>query len=302
MPAETEEITEDQANEALQQLVHKNESEAAVESAETAEEQPVEVEAVVADDTEQVQEEQAVEVAEPEGDDIESLRRRAEELEVKVKEEEERFQKRLEALQQRNAANEQILRDRYLRKSTIADKALRTLKATKSETGVSEADVDAVVRELEGTMHPDSASYVPPEPSGAATEDQALVLNSFLNEKGMTTDEADQFGNWIRTEASTAMSPAEQAVANQSIDGFLRLAHNRWQQGIRESEKQAKHSDAVGAVRSVQRTQREAARAASAPTAAPKKQPVERAKEIDVSKLTKDDVAALLRQSVEQYK
>jgi len=300
MPPEQEEVTEEQAGEALQQLTLQG-----LESEDELDEPVAEPSAPAETATEQEPQETVQaqeEVTEDAGDDVESLRKRNEELESATKEAEKRFNERLEALKQRTSSNEQILRDRYLRKSTVADKALKVLRATRSDAGVSEAEVDQAIREMEGTLNPASASYAPPEPSPMANEDQALVLNSFLNEQGMTVAEAEEFGKWVSGEATTAMSPAEQAVASQSLDGFLRLAHTRWQQSVHDKEKESKRDDAVGAVRAVQRTQREAARAASSAPVAPKKQPASPVTETDVSKLTPDDISALLRQSVEQYR
>lgn len=281
-----EQISEDQAQEALQQLRFNTDEEAEAQAEETVEEQPAEETAELEAGTEETQpsEEQPPEVEEPEPDEAEV-----------------RFNAKLEALQHRHQENERILRDRYLRKSTSADNALKILKASRTEDGVSEADVDRVINEMEGTMHPASASYVAPA-QPEATEDQALVLNSFLNDKGMTIQEATEFGNWVRSDAGTVMSAAEQAVAGQSLDGFLRLAHTRWQEGLSSEQKNNKRSDAVGAVRSIKRTQRAAAKAASAKPTAPRKQPAGPKTEVDYKKMTKSDVSALLRESVEQYR
>jgi hypothetical protein len=305
MPVEIDKpaITDDQANEALGQIMAEATGTAPPAAEEAAPEQsttataPVETGAVTATEGD------AVEVTtEAPADDLESLMRRNEELQAEQKAANERFDAQLEAIRQRNAANEGILADRYRRKATVADRALKTLRATRTEDGVSEQDVDRVIREMEGTMHPDSTSYATPEASPMANEDQALVLNSFLNEQRMTAEQADEFGKWIRSDATTVMSPTEQAVANESLGGFLRLAHVRWQEAVHEKEKEATRNDAVGAVRSVQRTQREAARAASAPASAPQKQLEAPAATVDLSKLKDEDIATLLRQSVEQHK
>jgi hypothetical protein len=117
----------------------------------------------------------------------------------------------------------------------------------------------------------------------------------------MDGSEADQFGKWIRSEGSSALSLPEQAVANESLDGFLRIAHNRWRSAASAQSKQQKVDDAVAAVKSVQRTQRQTARAAEVSGGAPKKQPTKTSEEVDVKKLTQNDISALLRQSWEQY-
>lgn len=298
------EVTDEQAELALQQLVQQDpdESETTQEApAEQAPKPPAEqpAEPVPAE----TEGETETEAAAAETDDVVSLKQRLEKAESEKQEVEKRFDSRLRALQNRTAENERILRERFLRKSTVADKALKILRAGKaSESGVPEADVDRVIQELEGSMNPASASYAPSPPQATATEDQALILNGFLNEKGMTVEESEEFGKWIRSEASTVMSPAEQAVASQSLDGFLRLAHTRWQDGLSKKTKEAARNDAVGAVRSVQRTQKEAARAASAGAAAPRKQPASQKTEVDLKKLTENDISALLRKSVEQYR
>lgn len=292
-------VSEDQANEALQQLIggnHESEDDQQVEVPEHS--------VVASAEAEPGVEQVAGEAAD---DDLESLRQRNKDLEAARTEAETRFEARMKAHQDRSAANEQILRDRYLRKSTASDKALSVLRATKSESGVTTEDVEQAIREIEGTMNPQSASYAPQHEyvqtatAPVYSEDQAITINSFLNDKGMTKADADQFGNWIKTESGTVMSQAEQAVANQSLDGFLRLAHTHWNRGLREKEKDGVRSDAIGAVRSVQRTQREAAKAASTSPRAPQKQPAASPVDVDVSKFTDDDISSLLRQSVEQY-
>ena len=261
----SEPITDDQANEALNEImgIADDEGEA---SGETKEAEPA---AEAAAPAEPAAEETQVETTEEvHTDDLDSLRARNEELETAATAAETRFQERLKAHQERTVANEQILHDKFLRKSTVSDRALKMLRATRTEEGAEQTEVDQVIRELEGTMNPASASYVAPEPTPMATEDQTLVLNHFLNEKDMTSTEADEFGTWMRTEAQNVMSPQEQAVASESIGGFLRLAHGRWRDVVHEKEKENTRSDAVGAVKSVQHTQRQAARAAKALAAA----------------------------------
>lgn len=290
-------VTEEDAAQALQQLAGV-ESETPQQEETAPEPSPEETQKAepVAEETE------TVEAAE---DDLESLKTRLTQFEEEATEKEKRFEERLAASQKRFSENEQILRDRFLRKANTADRALQILRQAKTGDGVSQEEVDSAIREIEGTMNPQSASYVPPQatqPQPQATEDQALVLNAFLNEKGFTEHEATEFGNWIQTEAPNKMTLAEQNVANQSVDGFLRIAHGRWQEGVREKDKQTKRDDAVGAVRGVKEVQRQAARAASSAPKAPRKQPAAEADEIDVKKLTKDDVSALIRQTVEQYR
>lgn len=293
MPEKDEKVTEEQANQALQQLLSETPGMEEAAAAEPAAEEPAQEEPPAQESAEQPEEPVAA-APEAAADDLKSLESR---YETRLKETESRYEARLKALQARQQENDRILRDKYVRKSAVVDKALKTLRATRTPEGIAEGEVDSVIRELEGTMNPASTSYSPP-PTGY--EDQAIVVNEFLNEKGMTTEEADEFGRWVRADAPAVLSPTEQAIAQRDLDGFLRVAHYRWQEGMREKDKKAKVDDAVQAVKSVQRTQREAARAA-APTAAPKKQPPPQNTAIDVKKLTKEDISALLRQSVEQY-
>ena len=239
-----------------------------------------------------------------ETDDVASLKQRLGDMEARLVKDAEGAKARLAAVQGRYTQTEQILRDRYLRKSAAADNALKILRSARTESGVAETDVDRVIREMESTMNPASASYVPPESQGgaAATEEQAIVLNNFLNEQGMTSDEADSFGKWVRTEASTAMSPAEQAVAAQSLDGFLRLAHRRYAESTSDAAKQTKRDDVIGVVRSVQQTQRQAIRAGAASATAPRKQPTGSRTGVDLKQLKPDDISTLLQQSASQYR
>jgi len=299
-----ESTTVDQANEALQRVMGiEPEPEQSEPAPVAVKEAPVEPSVETTEPTEEVAAPQ--ETGEAPSDDIESLKTRLGEYETRIAEKEKQFEERWKAFHERSTQNEQILRDRYLRKSSTADRALRVLKATRTEQGVPEAEVDTAIRELESTMNPQSASYAPPtyQAPSSFQEDQAIVLNDFLNEKGMTGDEANQFGAWVRTEGTAKLTPMEQAVAQQSIDGFLRIAHGRWQQDLTEASKQTNRTDAVEAVKSVQRTQRQAAKAASSsPTNSPKKQPGTTTRDIDTKKLTQDDVAELMKMAVEQYK
>jgi hypothetical protein len=92
------------------------------------------------------------------------------------------------------------------------------------------------------------------------------------------------------------------AVAGRDLDGFIRIAHGRYAESLRDKNRQQQRQDVVGAVKAVQRTQREAARAASAAPAAPRKQTASPRTEIDMKKLSKDDLSALIRKSVEWAK
>ena len=297
-------VTEEQAADALRALIAEGDSSdepgATVETVQETEPETRAAEPAATD-------EPAAEVTEPpETDDVASLKKRLETIETERQEADKRHEARWKAIQERNAANERILRDRYIRKSTVVDRALKTLKATRTTDGISETEVDRVISDIENTMNPQSASYVQPEVTAPVQEDRAITLNSFLNEKGMDTDEAEEFGKWLRSEAQTVMPISEQDVARDSLDGFLRLAHVRWQEGMREKDKQTQRNDAVEAVRTVQRTQKAAARAASVAGAAPRKQPTASSKEIDWSKMSKDErhdmVSSLLKQSVDQYR
>ena len=292
-----EKVTMEQAEEALRQMA---ESPQESEPTPVAEPEPV----TEPSGEESPEPEPEAAAPEPETDDVASLRKRLEEYEAKQSEKEKQFESRWKAFHDRATQNEQILRDRYLRKASTADRALKVLKATRTEQGVPEAEVDMAIRELESTMNPQSASYAPPPQQAAATEDQAIILNDFLNEKGMTGDEANNFGAWIRTEGSVKLSPMEQAVAAQSLDGFLRIAHNRWQQDVAEKVNPARQTDTVAAVKAVQRTQREAAKAASSAPVAPRKTVSSPGgKTLDIHKLPENErndvLSELIRASVE---
>lgn len=294
-------VTDEQAGEALRALMTNTPMEdlsapktPAAEPAETPSPAPVV--------GEPEPEEPAVEVAlaEP-SDDVESLRKRLKEVEETREAAIKAASDRTEAIQSRSRQNETILRDRLLKKSSAADRALKTLKQARSSEGVPEAEVDRIIAEIQSTMNPQSASYTPViEQPTYSQEDAAIVLNDFLNEKGMSNVESDKFGSWMRTEASNVMSPAEQAIANRDLDGFLRVAYNRFNESAKTKESQ--RVEAVAAVKTVQRTQREAARAASSSPSAPRKQPTGANETIDVKKLTHEDIDKLLRMSVEQYK
>ena len=286
-----EAITEDQAAEALQQLT--DESVDAEVVADVTPAPSFETEQETDETAEVATEGEVVE----ESDDLASLRARNEELEAAAKTNEDR----LSAIHTRRAESDKIQQDRYLRKSTAADNALRMLKLAQSEEGASSVDVNRVIQEVEGTMNPQSASYVAPTAQVASREEQALLVNNFLNEKGLSQKEAAAFDSWLQTQATTKMSPLDVALADRDVDGFLRLAHPIWEQDV-QVESETKRSDAVDAVKSVQRTQRNAAKAASGTTGAPKKSPANPAAEVDVSKLTKADISELVRQSVTQYK
>lgn len=298
-----EEISEEQAGEALQQLLRET---TGPEESETAQPEttPETTEETVEAAPEVESAEPAVEATEEpaeEVDDVVLLKKRNEELEAQNKATEDRYNSRLKALQERTVASEQILRDRYLRKSNAAVNARKVLQESRTEAGAAEADVERVIKELDGTMHPSSTSYATPQqaPRGL-TEDQQLIANDFFNEKGMTQEEVLDFVNWYKADGANQMSARESAVAARDLDGFLRIAHPRWL-GSSEKEKKAQTDDAVDAVKSVQRTQRLAAKAASLSTTSPKKQPGG-TKTPDASDLSSDDVSKLVRQSVEQYR
>ena len=303
-------ITEQQANDALKQMMAERESGQQLELAqsppdEAPEEAPAEEPAEPAPaEPAEPEPEAAATGAAAESDDVTSLKQRLAERDKAIEEAEKRHQARLDAMQSRSQANERILRERHLRKSTAADRALRLFKTWKQtpEQGVPEGDVDRAIAELEGTMNPQSPSYQPPATPIEASEDTAIALNAFLNEKQMDMGEADEFGKWIKADGAEVMNPNEQALAYRDIDGFLRIAHLRYTESKRAKLNQ--RANAVEAVRTVQRTQKQAAKAASAAPAAPRKTTVASTppNTIDYDKVTQDDVAKWLRQSVEQYK
>lgn len=280
-----EKVTLEQANEALTQIMTGQEPDEAQQPAPPVEEPQPETPETPAETPEAIAPETSAE-------DIESLRKR-------LTDQEAEYKSRTEAIQQRYQQNEQILRDRYVRKSDVAARAMNALKRARTEEGLDTAEADRLIAELQGTMNPASASYAPVQPV-APDDDRNMTLNNFLNEMRMSADEANEFGAWIQTKAATAMSPLEQAVASRDLDGFLRLAHNRFLQGVREQQQAQTRTEAVNAAKSVQRTQREAARAASSTPTAPRKQPPTSAQPVDLKKLTKNDISQLLQQSVQQ--
>lgn len=309
-------ITEDQANEALHQMLdnHKaaqNGGEAQLTLPETPTPEPAEPPAAEPEPAETAVEEPApaeepetAAPAAPPDDDVASLRQRLAERDKKLEEAEQRHKDRLASIVSRNQESQRILTDRHVRKSSAANNALRIFKQWKQhpENGVPEVEVDRVISEIEATMNPQSPSYVPPAPQTQATEDQAIVLNDFLNEKQMDTKESEDFGRWIKTEAPESMSEQEQRLAYRDLDGFLRLAHTRYQESL--VTKANKRAETVEAVKTVQRTQKQAARAASAAPAAPRKTTVSSTppNTVDFDKVTKEDVSKWVKQSVEQYR
>ena len=302
---EPEKVTEEQASAALSEIYQSAEEGIPVQ---TQEPEPAPVEEPSTEEAPAVETEPEAESAPEaasEGDDVASLKRRLQERDTQAIKDKEEADTRWKAFQARAAENERILRDRYLRKSSITDKAMRVLRAIRSQEGVPEADVDGVIREIESTLNPASASYVQPSVGPEYAVDAAITLRSFLNEKRLTDEEAADFGNWMETEGRRTLSPREQAVANQSLDGFLSIAHSKWQYGVREKDREAQRAATVEATRSVQRTQKEAARAASASPAAPRKQTSGKTQLPDLKKMSKAEkdlyVATLLKQSVEQY-
>ena len=303
-PEGAEKITEEQATAALHQLTHEDsgEPETPVEVAEqpAVEAEPAPVEAKEEDAKEETVE-TATEVVEAAAtDDVASLKTRLEEAEKKAVEREEDHKERLASFKERSSESSRIMRDRYVRKSAAADNARRVIEAAKTDAGVDPVEADRVLAELKSTLHPDSANYAPPVQRTAATEDQQVVINEFLDEKEMTTKEGDKFGLWVKTEASAIMSPLEQQVAHESLPAFLRLAHGYWKKGVRE-EQNKQVDDAVGAVKAVKQTQKAAAKAASASPAAPKKQPVNKPTGTSPKDYKPEDISALLRASVEEY-
>jgi hypothetical protein len=239
-------------------------------------------------------------------DDIESLKKRLAEREAADAEREKAYEARERAIEQRGVENERILRERLLRKSAAADRARQILERSKTQEGVTQEEVDRVIQDIQGTLNPASANYVPPTVQAETNEDAVITLNRFLNEKKISQEEQEEFGKWIQGEGSKLLTAAEQAVAQQSLDGFLRIAHQRWKDTSNEKVMATQRAETVNAVKSIQKTQKEAAKAASAPAAAPRKQPTAGTKELDLHKLPQKErdaaISALVRASVEQYR
>ncbi len=310
MPTPEKKVTEEEANAALQQLIgvtpDGQEFAAAAEPEPEPEPSP-EPEAAPEPAPEKAEEE--AKPGEGETDDVVSLKKRLEEAEGRAKRDKDLFDSRWKAQVARQAENERILRDRYLRKANATDRALQILQKTLDveHGGASEAEVNGAIQEIRGTLNPQSAGYLPPQPiqTPESLEDKAIVLNRFLNEKEMTQQEAEEFGTWIRNEAPRALSPADQAVAGESLDGFLRIAHPRWQEAVQQKDQEATRARTVEAVKTVQRTQREAAKAASTVPSAPRKQPAGASgRTPDIHKMPEKErneyLASLIRASVEE--
>lgn len=288
-------VTADQAGEALRALMNTNDDDEGVAPAGDPEPEPAAADAPApaGDGAEPAAGDEPAPAGEPGEDDVASLKAR-------LADNEKRSAESIKAMQERNEQNQTILRQRFLQKATVADQAHKILKASRTEQGVAQEEVDRVIAALEGTMNPNSPSYSPPPAVAAGNDDQRIVVNDFLNEKSMTRAEEVKFSNWIKMEGQSELSPTEQQVAGRDPDAFLRIAYAKYS-AVQSKVKQ--RDDAVEAARGVQITQRQAARAASATTAAPKKQSTSRqAAAVDVKKLTRDDVSNLLRQSVEQYR
>lgn len=307
--SEDKKITEEQAAAALKEVLASNLDEnehpqetSVATSAEQSAETPVATEP--AETTEKPVEEEAAEAAP--SDDLESLRKRLADREAQDAEREKTYEARERAIEQRAAQNEQILRERLLRKSAAADRARQILERSKTQEGVTQDEVDRVIQDIQGTLNPASANYVPPTVQAEDNEDKAIAINRFLNEKRMSSEEAEVFGKWIQNEGAKVLSPEDQAVAHQSLSGFLRIAHRSWQEAASEQTRATQRAETVNAVKSIQKTQKEAARAASAPGSAPKKQPIASPKELNLHKLPQKErdeaVSALVRASVEQYR
>lgn len=302
-------VTEDQAADALRQLLaqSKGEQVASAPVAAAPEPEPV-AEDTVAAAAEPAPEPETQEAAPAtqeeatETDDVSSLRQRLADAEKQRTEQDALFKARWDAMVERNQQNQRILNDRFLRKATVADRALKTLHGVRSANGLPEADVDRVIQEIEASMNPASQSYAPLPPQPAATEDKAIALNDFLNEHGMTATEAQEFGRWMQVDASSVMTPSELRVADESVGGFLRIAHGRWQDAIRNKTNQ--RANAIEAVKTVQRVQKQASKAASAVPSAPRKTQVASAPKdsIDMKDVTPEMVSDWAKKLVEQYK
>lgn len=320
--AEEPEVTEEQAESALRDVMGlENPEEVSAESkiipderVEQAKEAAVEsapTEAPASTEQPEGPPAEAAETPVPESDDVTSLKQRLEQYETDLKTSEEKFQSRLKAQQDRFKQNEEILRNKHLRKSSALDTARRILEQSQTEGGVPEAEVVRALDTIRGTMNPDSASYAPPpqesaagyapQPSGNGREEQALIVNNFLNDRGMDEDEANKFNEWIRTEAEKNMSPGELSVASESLGGFLQLAHSHYRDAMRQKSEDTR-SDAVKAIKSVQRTQKQAARAAESRADGPvKPQPATTNREMTAENMTQEDAGRLIRAITDGY-
>ena len=159
---ETQKVTDEQAETALHQLLHADTTDDGGENPVVQEEQAAAPAETPAEPTVDLSAEPTEQEAAP-SDDVASLQARIKTLTDQQAADKQRAADIQAATQRRYAQSEQILRDRYLRKASVTDNALKILRSVRTESGVSEADVDRVIREMEGTMNPASASYVPPD-------------------------------------------------------------------------------------------------------------------------------------------
>lgn len=297
---EPEKVTEEQATNALRSLMGPQEDPpvAEPEPEPAPEPTPEPSPETTAEPEAEAEPTPEVEAAAP-TDDVESLRKSLKDRDEELERTRKSADERAAAIQQRAQQNEQILRERFLKKAADADRAHKLLKRSRSAEGVTEREVDETISALEAGMNPSSPSYTPPAEQGHDRQDQAIVLNAFLNEKGMTIGEADTFLNkWMREEATNVLTESEQRIANRDLDAFLRIAHNKFIEGQREKGKAQRRSEAVEATRVVQRSQREAARAATAAPAAPRKTGAPAPRPVDVKSLKPADISTLLRKTV----
>ena len=306
-----EKITEEQAAAALKEVLGSNLDENEHPQQTTIEvpaEPPAEAAqaATPAETAETIETPEDAAPADQPSDDLESLKKRLAEREAEQAKLKEDYDNRAKAVETRAAENERILRERLLRKSAAADRARQVLERSKTQEGVTQDEVDRVIQDIQGTMNPASAHYAPPLAQAEENEDKVITLNRFLKEKNITQEEQEEFGRWIQSDGSKVLTAAEQAVAHQSLDGFLRIAHKAWQESTREKVVATQRAETVNAVKSIQKTQKEAAKAAAAPSSAPKKQPTASPKELNLHKLPPKErdaaISALVRASVEQYR
>lgn len=308
------EVTLEQANQALSDILAAHRGESASEEPAAQEpvaqeaapepeaQEPVKQESAPAEpETEAEPEQEAVAAtAEPEevqSDDVESLKKRLSEATAQYEADQKAASARTEAISARSRQNEEILRKRFLGKSAAADLALKTLRAIRSQEGTTEAEIDRVIAHIQGTMNPNSPSYAPPP--DANLEDQAIILNNFLNERGLGNSESDAFANWMRHDAETVLEPSEKAIAERDLDAFLRIAYRRYIDDNGRKEREKQRGDAVAAVRAVQRTQRQQARAASA-ASTPRRTATPGKAQTQTKELTPADISTLVKMAWEE--
>ena len=260
--------SEDEANAALNTILGRNtEPEGSTEGDKAPSERPPQSLNYASEENAPVEEapEETAAEQQAEGDDVASLKARLEEAEKKQAEYDRRFQD----IQTRSRQSIEATRARMLAKSTQLDKARILLeRALTSEQGVDKAEVERLMAEIQSGYNPASSNYQPAptpfQPQPLPSEDAISGVNDFLNENGILTAEADEFGAWARGPSHT-LTQRDIDLANRDTYAFM---HSAWPKFAKwkaqqEADKQPEPSVTAKAIKTVQKVQKAAARAAS---------------------------------------